>query len=198
MDSVTRFILDPANRDLLALVKGFRNGIVYGAKVRFPHALVMTFLFRDGSLRSKFKFIFDATRQHSWNLGRFVLIYKTLLLALRRARGGKESTADAFLAGTVGGYLIFGANNNINQQIVLYLFSRIMIGMAKYAVKAEIVPSPEQDVFPAFAAVVWGIVMWLFRHHRDTLQSSLQASMQYLYNDSDVWKSLKTLLWHNK
>nr|XP_023405926.1 peroxisomal membrane protein 4 isoform X2 [Loxodonta africana] len=32
----------------LAMVKGFRNGAVYGAKIRAPHALVMTFLFRSG------------------------------------------------------------------------------------------------------------------------------------------------------
>lgn len=32
----------------LEIIKGFRNGIVYGIKVRFPHALVMTFLFRSG------------------------------------------------------------------------------------------------------------------------------------------------------
>ena len=33
-------------RDILTIVKGFRNGLVYGAKIRLPHALVMTFLFR--------------------------------------------------------------------------------------------------------------------------------------------------------
>ncbi|KAM6164956.1 peroxisomal membrane protein 4 isoform 3-T3 [Rhynchocyon petersi] len=32
----------------LAMLKGFRNGVVYGAKIRAPHALVMTFLFRSG------------------------------------------------------------------------------------------------------------------------------------------------------
>uniref|UniRef100_A0A8C1L3X5 Wu:fe02h09 n=1 Tax=Cyprinus carpio TaxID=7962 RepID=A0A8C1L3X5_CYPCA len=32
----------------LAVVKGFRNGAVYGAKIRAPNALVMTFLFRSG------------------------------------------------------------------------------------------------------------------------------------------------------
>ncbi|XP_047627251.1 peroxisomal membrane protein 4 isoform X2 [Phacochoerus africanus] len=32
----------------LAMIKGFRNGAVYGAKIRAPHALVMTFLFRSG------------------------------------------------------------------------------------------------------------------------------------------------------
>lgn len=34
-------------RDLLSIIKGFRNGLVYGFKIRFPHALVMTFLFRS-------------------------------------------------------------------------------------------------------------------------------------------------------
>uniref|UniRef100_A0A671PIW3 Wu:fe02h09 n=1 Tax=Sinocyclocheilus anshuiensis TaxID=1608454 RepID=A0A671PIW3_9TELE len=34
----------------LAVVRGFRNGAVYGAKIRAPRALVMTFLFRSGSI----------------------------------------------------------------------------------------------------------------------------------------------------
>jgi len=54
MDSIkqaaTQFILTPEYHDLLSIVKGFRNGLVYGAKIRFPHALVMTLLFR----RSKY------------------------------------------------------------------------------------------------------------------------------------------------
>ena len=33
-------MLDPKYHDVLTLVKGIRNGIVYGTKVRFPHALV--------------------------------------------------------------------------------------------------------------------------------------------------------------
>ena len=32
--------LNPELAPLLSLVKGARNGIVYGSKVRFPHALV--------------------------------------------------------------------------------------------------------------------------------------------------------------
>ncbi|KAL7752532.1 hypothetical protein RI367_002066 [Sorochytrium milnesiophthora] len=195
--ALTSILLDPKYHDILSLIKGFRNGLVYGAKIRFPHALVMTFLFRTGSLRSKIDAILTATKQHSWNLSRFVLIYKSLLLLFRKLQH-KESKSDAFIAGCIGGYLIFGANNNINQQIVLYLFSRIMIGTAKLAVEKGMVPTPVYDPFPYFAAVVWGVVMWLFRHHRDTLQLSLQASMQYLYNDSEVWNGLRNWIWHNK
>ena len=35
---------DPQYASLLALVKAARNGAVYGAKVRFPHALVYVML----------------------------------------------------------------------------------------------------------------------------------------------------------
>ena len=93
-----------------------------------------------------------------------------------------------------------------------------MVGMAKLAVKKELAPNPPQT-YPVFAALVWGmpiyicdipqrdlltalitigIVMWLFRHNRDTLQGSLQASMQYLYNDSEHFDTFRNWLWHNK
>lgn len=38
--TIERTVLDPKYHDALTLVKGMRNGIVYGTKVRFPHALV--------------------------------------------------------------------------------------------------------------------------------------------------------------
>lgn len=49
MEALTNFVLDPRYHEVLAVVKGVRNGIVYGAKIRFPHALVMTFLFRSAT-----------------------------------------------------------------------------------------------------------------------------------------------------
>ena len=72
-----------------------------------------------------------------------------------------------------------------------------MIGLAKMTAEKQEYKAPPQT-YPIFAAVVWGIVMWLFRYERATLQSSLQASMEYLYIDSNNWNSLRNLLWHNK
>ncbi|KKY18809.1 putative peroxisomal membrane protein [Phaeomoniella chlamydospora] len=48
-DVATRLLLNPDLAPLLAIIKSARNGAVYGAKVRFPHALVMVFLFRSGT-----------------------------------------------------------------------------------------------------------------------------------------------------
>ena len=39
-DTINAIILDPGYADYLAILKAARNGAVYGAKVRFPHALV--------------------------------------------------------------------------------------------------------------------------------------------------------------
>lgn len=38
--TLEQIIKDPRYHDILSLVKTARNGAVYGAKVRFPHALV--------------------------------------------------------------------------------------------------------------------------------------------------------------
>ena len=119
------------------------------------------------------------------------------MLLLRLLRGGKEASGDAFMAGLVGGYLVFGTNNPINQQIVLYVFARVVIGLVKLPVEREWIKEPGQ-AFALFAAVSWGLVMWLFRHERKVLQPSLQASMQYLYLDSNHWTDWRTLLWHNR
>lgn len=48
MDTLAHILADPAYHDYLAILKGARNGLVYGVKVRFPHALIMAILFGRG------------------------------------------------------------------------------------------------------------------------------------------------------
>ena len=37
------------------------------------------------------------------------------------------------------------------------------------------------NAYPAFAALSWAFVMYIFRWHPDTLISSLRSSMAYMY-----------------
>ncbi|KAA8914976.1 Tim17/Tim22/Tim23/Pmp24 family-domain-containing protein [Sphaerosporella brunnea] len=201
--AATEFILDPANHDILTLVKGFRNGLVYGTKIRFPHALVMVALFRSGTFREKAQQIFTATKTHAKTLSLFVLTYKTSMLFLRHVHDGKELPHDSFLAGLLGGYLVFGRGkqSSVNQQIVMYVFARVMIALAKLAVKKGVIPDKGQKVtgnaWPVFASLSWALVMWLFRWHPELVQSSLRNSMVYLYKNADTWHGWKDFLWHN-
>ncbi|XP_026070314.1 peroxisomal membrane protein 4 [Carassius auratus] len=184
-------------KSALAVVKGFRNGAVYGAKIRAPHALVMTFLFRSGSLREKLRAIAQATYTHSRNLACFVFTYKGLQ-ALQQRLQGRPLQTHSFLAACVGGWLVFGENNNINSQINMYLLSRILFALSRLAVEKGLVPQPRKDPFPLFGALVWGIVLWLFEYHPHTLQPSLQSSMNYLYHDSNTWHDISDFLIYNK
>ncbi|KXJ95988.1 peroxisomal membrane protein 4 [Microdochium bolleyi] len=215
--AIERIILDPAYHDLLAVVKGARNGAVYGAKVRFPHALVMVFLFRSGTLQQKLGLIYKATRQHATNLAKFATIYKATCYILKHfgPTPGKEGTYDTFVAGLLGGYFVFGGRSprtgkisSVNQQIVIYVFARVVLGLARIAVKPghglPIVSEPARSeliqkyAWPVFAATSWAFVMHLFRYHPEDLQPSLRGSMSYIYQQSNEWDSLRTLLWHNK
>lgn len=228
--TLTAFLLDPKNHDVLAILKGLRNGLVYGAKIRFPHALVMTALFRDGTLRQKLTSILTATKQHALNLASFVTIYKSTLylfnylhsrdvtqplLPCTFPTAKTEPKYHSLLAGLLGGYLVFGRSSNnptthaINQQIVLYIFARVAMALAKLAVAPssaggdQLLPSTvagkdvSQVAWPVFASLSWGAVMYLFRWHPETIQPSLRSSMKYLYVDSDTWDGWRNFLWHN-
>ncbi|KAI3629024.1 hypothetical protein CBS9595_000096 [Malassezia furfur] len=178
--ALTKFILNPANHDVLSIVKGARNGIVYGAKIRFPHALVMVFLFGSGSPREKFRKILTATRQHAVRLGSYVAIYKTVLAILRDlSPSGKQDPNHSFIAGLIGGWYMFGERTPINEQIVLYCVGRCIASLLPRAK----VPSdyPANKVIPIdnkahqiFAAITWD-----------------------LYVLSDKWDGLRNFLWHN-
>lgn len=201
--------MNPRYHDPLVLVKAIRNGLVYGTKVRFPHALVMVLLFRSGTLQEKFKLVFKATRQHAMNLAKFALLYKSGMLALKGINGGKEESVHTFLAGLFGGYWVFGhgrsANSSVNQQIVIYVFARVVLALAKLAVQPpgdnslvggsygghggkgllglseKQLEMVRQNSWPVFASVSWAAVMWLFRWYPETLQPSLRSSMTYMY-----------------
>ncbi|KAF5595842.1 COP9 signalosome subunit 4 [Fusarium subglutinans] len=194
-NTLEEIVKDPRYHDLLSLVKTARNGIIYGTKVRFPHALVMVFLFRSGTLPQKVNLVLRATRHHATNLARFALIYKLTMLALKYfgAEPGKEGTYDSFVGGLVGGYFVFGGRSkrtgkisSVNQQIVIYVFARVMLALARIAVKPGhgfpfVSSEPlhgviNQYAWPAFASLSWAMVMLIFRYHPEELQSSLRSN----------------------
>lgn len=158
--------------------------------------------------------IFKATRQHARNLATFALIYKGCMLFLRHlpllpasssstssTLGSsttttliKEGPLDTFLAGLVGGYFVFGRGmqSSVNQQIVIYVFARVTLALAKLLVRRANVLGTgpqglalrahvERNAWPTFAALSWALVMWLYRWYPELLQPSLRSSMRYMY-----------------
>lgn len=166
----------------------------------------MIFLFRSGSLHSKCLLVYKATRQHARNLGLFALVYKSCMLMLKyTSPTGKERHYDSFLAGLLGGYTVFGRtiHNSVSQQIVIYVFARVCLALAKLAVQprhvgvaggsegarggfemfgnGELRRAMVRNGWPAFASLSWAMVMYIFRWHPESVQSSLRSSMSYMW-----------------
>jgi hypothetical protein len=73
---------DEFHEILLSLIGGVR----YGVKIRLPHALIMTSVFRhDMSASEKLQQIIQLVREHAINLALFATIYKSILLILKVA-----------------------------------------------------------------------------------------------------------------
>ena len=78
--SVMKVISEELSSIFSALVAGAR----YGAKIRLPHAFVMTFLFRrDLPASEKVKNVFNLVLEHASNLSAFAAIYKAILSVLK-------------------------------------------------------------------------------------------------------------------
>lgn len=77
----------------------------------------MSYIFARISWPSRLRTIFRATKTHALNLAKFVSLYKTLLLLQKKVNGGKERSLDTFIAGMLGGYIVFGERNAINEQV---------------------------------------------------------------------------------
>ena len=73
-----------------------------------------------------------------------------------------------------------------------------MYALVKLGAEKGYIPQPKGNTFPWFAAIVWGVVLWLFEYHRKHLQPSLQSSMTYLYVDSNVWHNIRDFIIYNK
>lgn len=250
--SKSSFLLE----ELTAVVSALIGGAKYGVKIRLPHALVMTFLFRkDLSATQKIRTVLRLVFEHASNLAGFATIYKVMLAVLKASSrslrqgvglnagnyalnnsnaikslgrilislvvdgsfasvnnnnnvdttsvkaGEPERPYHSLLAGAVGGYIVWGRYSAVNYQIVLYLASRILVGLAKRGWEliyqrpghfdgdnknntsnsgaSSILQHPQ--TYPLVAATVWGIVMVLFEDSPHVLHRSLKKSMDEIY-----------------
>ncbi len=100
--------------------------------------------------------------------------------------GRPQHPYHAFLAGAVGGYIVWGRYSSVNYQLILYLASRILVGCIKLAREKGIRPFSWKRLafknsYPYGAAVIWGTVMMLFEEYPEVLHPSLRRSMDEIY-----------------
>ena len=93
----------------------------------------------------------------------------------------------------INGYVVYSSKDSaINQQIILYLLSRVVTGGAVSLQNRGILPKAK--FFPILAAIVWALVMYLFESDPNSLQASLSGSMEFLYHESNTYNSWTDLV----
>ena len=115
--------------DLMPVIKGWRNGVYYGGKVRFVHSLVMMLLFKPKTKANVLQ-IFKLAYEHAFNLGKFVFIYKLIVQILDKYI--QKNTSNTFIAGTIGGAIAFGTKTPVSYQLFLYFLSRNFAGFMEW------------------------------------------------------------------
>ena len=91
----------------------------------------------------------------------------------------------------------------MNYQIVLYLFSRVVMGLIYLAYKKiyrqdvysnHARERQEKIYFRTASAVAWGVIMFLFALNRKLIQNSISSSMEFIYEESNLpyggWREL--------
>lgn len=129
---------NPLYRPLLEVIKSARNGVVYGGKVRFLHALIISILYRSGPVWPRLKLVLTATKNHAEVLAVFAVIYKVVCNALIQDTflGPGNLRLIKFIAGCVGSWVVYSQHfgyfhPGITHQVTLYCFSRVLIALGK-------------------------------------------------------------------
>uniref|UniRef100_A0A7S4URV4 Peroxisomal membrane protein 4 n=1 Tax=Paramoeba aestuarina TaxID=180227 RepID=A0A7S4URV4_9EUKA len=183
------------NSGVLGVFKGARNAAVYGARVRFAHGLVMALLFRSGPWSQRLKSILKLTYEHASTLASFAFVYKGVKCLLANLLQIKEKRVEhAFIAGWIGGYLVWGKDpSSLLTQVNMYIWSRICFGLTQTVWDQYDLSNPfgsYESAFRVWAALCWAFVMFLFEYDRKNQNKSMTGSMVYIYEDSDKWSSI--------
>ncbi|KAH3683408.1 hypothetical protein WICPIJ_005627 [Wickerhamomyces pijperi] len=218
---INQILLNPSNKDVLAIFKSMRNGVHYGTKIRFAHSLVMSLLYkRNITLVQRISSILNITRSHGVVLASFAFVYKLSLLLLKWYNSVLETSTpnlNEFLAGALGGFLVYGKlvfkeqfNSSITDQITLYCGARVTLAVGKliaFMIAKKLGESNNWDLkqkkkfrddlqsyaWCFSASFIWGSVLFFHRFYPKFLQHGLESSMSFIYDDLD-WTDWRSFL----
>ena len=95
--------------------RGGKQGFYYGFRIRFAHSLVMAFLFKKGSWKTKWHFILKNAFNHGKNLALVSFLYKAFRSILGKNQSPKKWVV--LISGIIAGALAFGRNDHISEQV---------------------------------------------------------------------------------
>ncbi|KPI88901.1 putative peroxisomal membrane protein 4 [Leptomonas seymouri] len=169
-------------------LKGFRNGVVYGTRVRAPHALVLNLVWSKSSYSSMPAKIFKVTKTHALGLGYSAALFAVVRGVLRYAQGTTRVWHNA-LAGFLIGACFWGdANNGVHLQMMMYILARIVCALY-HLITAKLNLAVPSYAYRVYMGGLWSLVILFLTYSPDKLQSSMKQSLQYIFEESSKFSS---------
>lgn len=164
-------------------LKGFRNGVVYGTRVRAPHALVLNLVWSKSPYSSMPAKIYNVTKTHALGLGYSAVTFALVRGLLRYLQGTTRVWHNA-LAGFLIGSLFWGdPNNGVHIQMMMYMLARVVCALYQlFASKCAIAVPPV--AYRVYMGCLWCLTILFLMYSPDKLQASMTQSLEYIFKDS--------------
>ncbi|CAJ1028500.1 putative Tim17/Tim22/Tim23/Pmp24 family [Leishmania utingensis] len=169
-------------------LKGFRNGLVYGTRVRAPHALVLNLVWSKSPYSSMPAKILKVTKTHALGLGYSSATFAVIRGILRNLQGTTHAWHNA-LAGFVVGCLFWGdPSNGVHVQMMMYMLARIVCALY-HLLTSTCVMSIPPVAYRLYMGCLWSLAIMFLMYSPDKLQSSMAQSLEYIFKDSGKFSS---------
>lgn len=194
---------------LFSLIKAFRQGLVYGVKVRAPHALVLNLVWSSGPLRAIPGKVLHVTRIHALGLALSSVIFtltttllRQLQFTLKREPSGSlalsRDTTSRWWHGALGGFLVgycmWGDfSSSVHMQMMMYIASRVLVALY-HVVSQRLGFKGTVKHYRIYSGLLWALLMTLIQVEPETLQSSMRASLNYVFFQSKRFSCFKDLI----
>lgn len=195
---------------LFVLIKSLRQGIVYGTKIRAPHATVLELVWGSGPLRKIPGKVLRVTATHAASLGLSAFIFSIVTRLLGALRGQRlhswNSTSLAnqnassrvwghyTIAGFLIGYLAWGKmSNKVHQQMLIYVVSRLLVALFQIVSQRRHFTATPQH-YRLFSGTMWAILMTILCTSPGSLQVNMRRSLEYVFLQSDRFSCFHDLI----
>ncbi|KPA74087.1 putative peroxisomal membrane protein 4 [Leptomonas pyrrhocoris] len=173
---------------LFHALKGFRNGVVYGTRVRAPHALVLNLVWSKSPYSSMPAKIFKVTKTHALGLGYSAALFAVVRGLLRHMQGTTRVWHNA-LAGFLIGACFWGdSNNGVHIQMMMYILARLICGLY-HLITAKLAISVPSYAYRVYMGGLWSLVILFLSYSPDQLQASMKQSLQYIFEESNKFSN---------
>lgn len=196
---------------IFTLIKAFRQGLVYGAKVRAPHATVLELVWGSGSLQKIPGKVLRLTSTHALGLG-FSSVIFTIVTRLLRAlttmtQQNRETSSSLVhseaspstwwhhtVAGFLVGYFAWGnATSKVHQQMLIYVVSRLLVAVLQI-VSLRVGYNATPLHYRLFSGAMWALLMTILFAVPRCLQVNMRKSLEYVFLETDRFTCIRELI----